>query len=283
MAEAPVVHTAQIPATSTPAAPATETPKEVAAPASASKEAQKVLTEQELEARLAKEQQRIAADRKAKAKLREFEAERKQAREIIERWQKVQKDPFEALKLLGYDYDKLTELKMAQGTPDAKFKTVEQQIAEIRAEHKREIAALRQEKQEEQARSAQETVDRWKQSVSSFVADHPEDYQLIPKFKSEDLVTETAEEYFKVHGKVLSNKEAADLVESYLEEQVMEAAKTKRVQSKLGMKEDVKKDTQKNSAVQPTITNHTVGHANVSGLSPATESERIQRALAALG
>lgn len=287
------IHTALIPATSTPAQPPsvpdpksdTQNPKGAAvAPGDkTSTHAESEKGPDDLEKRLAAERSRISAARQAKAKQRDFDLKLKQANEVLARWQQIKQDPLEAMKELGYDYDKLTELKMSQGTPEAKFKTVEQQMAEMRKDYEDKIQAIRAEKQSDQQLQEQEIISNWKASVNTFVAEHPEDYQLIPKFKSEDLVAETAEEFFKTNGRVITNKEAADLVEQYLEEQVLDAAKTKRIQSKLGIKEEAKLPARPNGATQATITNDSIGHANVSGLSPASESDRLRRALAALG
>jgi len=82
----------------------------------------------------------------------------------------------------------------------------------------------------------------------------------------------------------LSFKEACDLVEKYLEEEALKAMGTKRLsakgtpQPKVDPAQPVKAET---PAQQRTLTN-TMSSSAPSILSPKTEQERMERALAAL-
>lgn len=220
------------------------------------------------------------------AKMREQRQVQEQfAREKAEMmaWRKEmedsKKDPLKALNKLGWDYDKLTEYQMSGGkvTPEMEIESVKSEIQQMR-EH--QIQAEKQRTEQEQMKAqaqTQEIINTFKENLTEKITSMPDKYENIIDEEAFELVFETIEEHFNRTGKVLSETDAADLVESYLDDRAESKFKLKKFQGKYApTKVEEKKEPSK------TLSSQTSTSSGASFLPAKTENDRIQRALAKL-
>ena len=173
------------------------------------------------------EMERLLAEYESKAKEPEVDWE-----------QLFRRDPLRALEEAGMGYDKLTELALNDGklTPEMQLAAMRE---EIEGDYQRRFEELEnklaeKEKAEEEAyyNSVQEN---FQEEIGNFVAQNQEKYELIEASQANDLVFDVIEEHYNETGNVLNIEEAADAVESYLEEEAHKFMKLKKISSRLGV------------------------------------------------
>jgi hypothetical protein len=234
--------------------------------------------------------------------LKEKEAQiAERERQIQERdggWQsKFKKSPLEALKELGYSYEDITKAALNDGKFDAEVgvKETRTEIEKIR----QELAERDKKAKEEADKAAKDAeakaIETFRQQISDHVDTNKEKFELVALYDARGLVFDTIEEHYKRTAeagtpKVLSLDEACQLVETYLEGEIERTAKTsKKFQSKYQAIVDKNNADASNSGKTkphstPTVSNNMQpSSAAPSLLSPKTEQDRLQRALAALG
>ena len=194
-----------------------------------------------------------ALSRKEKA-LRERESEYESKFEEMERrladyeassqepevdWeQMLRNDPLGALEEAGLGYDKLTELALNDGklTPDMQIAAMRE---EIERDYKRKFEDLEERLQAKEEAEAEEYYnniqDNFQNEIGSFVRENGEDYELISASEADSLVYDVIEEHYNETGRILDLKEAADAVESYLEDEAGKLLKLKKISSRLGI------------------------------------------------
>jgi hypothetical protein len=224
----------------------------------------------------------IEAELKAReAKIAELESKLNER----ESWfGKAKENPDEALQRLGLSYSDLTDyyLNGKKVTPDLQVKAMEDKFNSFvkQQEEKEKLAAEESKKRAQQEH--EQTIAQFRKQVTDFVSSKPEQYELINMFDSSELVIATIEAHFEKTQQVLSNEEASNLVEKFLEEQVEKSVQSKKFQGKF-TKATPSQDgqPQKSPAGSKTLTNNVTSSAP--SLLPArTEQDRLQRALAAL-
>jgi hypothetical protein len=219
-------------------------------------------------------QQQAQALKAQQAKVAEYEEIRKQAAT----------NPLKLLESLGLSYEQITQFMLNGQKPTAELEiqSVKQQLEQFKQEQvSREEAAKKA--QEDQARAAyQQTLSDFSQEVTDFVKSNSETYELTSMYQGESIVQATIEQHFNQTKRIMSIKEASDLVEKYFEEQVAAAQKTKKFQAKQTPKEESQpKREQAAKQSTPTISNELTSSAP--SLLPAkTEQDRLNRAMAAL-
>lgn len=263
------------------AAPTPE-PKESASQAfsAIAKERKKAL---ELQKRIKDQETKIAEREK---RLSEMEA----------KYSKKPGSPLEALEQFGFTYNDLVEYQLNgnQLTAEQKLKMLEDKVEKgfQTQEEKEKQAAEEQKRQAEEAET--KAVSEFKESISHFVSENAETYELISLYDQHELVYATIAQAFdeaqkryaetrdpKDRPRVLSVKEGADLVEKYLEEMAEKSLKTKRFQSKFTPKseETTPKEGQSGSKTLASA----VTTSSAPSRNPArSEAERMQRAIEAL-
>jgi hypothetical protein len=219
-----------------------------------------------------KAQEQLIQEREAK--LNEWEQFKSQA----------STNPLAALQALGLSYQELTDfvLNNEKPTPDLQVKALRDEIASF----KKEQLDSQQRAQEEAKKRADEefnqAIENFKSDVNAFITSHADEYELINLHESHDLVFATIEEHFNKTKKILSTKEASDLVEKYLEEQVEKTVTgTKKFQSKFSQALAQKEEAPAPAQSPKTLTN-TMSSSAPSMLPAKTENDRMARALAAL-
>lgn len=247
--------TAQIVNTPAPtAAPATGTPETIppqavvepaAAPAAA--DAQKY---SEMN-RMAKEKARLHRERMIfRQKQQELSLKEAQFKTWEETKAQAKLNPEKYLEQAGLSYEDLVQFKINGGkvTPEMEIKALRDDMA--KAQRTQEESRTQQEQQTLQREQAdvQETIENFKSDIHDFIHTNPDDYELTALYSVEHLVYETIETHWQQNlaayneaveegrvaskPKIMSKKEAADLVEQYMDSLVEQATKTKRYQKK---------------------------------------------------
>lgn len=278
-------------ATTTPTSPKT-TESKTETPQEAPKAPERDLYSEKAAALLRKEKMAYREKQEAKALRQQVEQEKAA---IAQREQKIkefeslkQTNPLKALELLGLDYNALTQIYLNNGqiTPEVQIKHVESKLEEIqRKQAEDEQRRLEQEKIAAE-QEALEVLNDFKSEIGNFLSAKKDTYEFINLFEQNNLVYDTIQEYFNRHQKILSIKEASDMVEKYLEGQLQRSTATNKFKKLLGDNKQTspsKETTQpKQNTQQPrTLTNNMTSSA-ASFLPAKTEQDRISRALAAL-
>jgi hypothetical protein len=192
-----------------------------------------------------------ALSRKEKA-LRDREAEYESKFEEMERrlaeyetqsqepevdWEQLlRRDPLRALEEAGLGYDKLTELALNDGklTPDMQMSAMRE---EIERDYKRKFEDLEERlvaKEEAEAEEYYNSVqENFQHEIGSFINENNETYELINASEANELVYDVIEEHYNETGRILDLKDAADAVESYLEEEAGKLMKLKKLSGRL--------------------------------------------------
>lgn len=204
-------------------------------------------------------------------------------------------DVFKALELRGYDYTKLTQL-MLDGKTAAPVETDPVKLAKKTIdEFKKEQAELKA-REEEAAKKAKEEAERkqkeeleaawsaFRDEVNEFVTSNEADYELINLYGQQQLVVDTVNEYFEKtraegKAKVLSVKEASDLVENYLLEEAKKAMQSKKLAAQ---KTEPAKKTEEPRIQNTKTLNNSMQPTAASVLPAQSEADRMRRALSAL-
>jgi hypothetical protein len=205
---------------------------------------------------------------------------------------------------LGMTYDQLTQFKLNGGqvTPEMEVKAIKDDLQRRDQEAQRREQEQAERQRMQSQREQQQVLETWKQEVNDYVESNAEAYELTLKTASQDLITDTVEEHWKrsvanwkragsppgKQPKLMSTKEAADLVEKYLEDQMDEINSTsKKMSSRYARREAEAKDGLKSAAREmrsgsPTLSSQIPTSSAPSLLSVANENDRMQRALAKL-
>lgn len=194
-----------------------------------------------------------ALSRKEKA-LRERESEYESKFEEMERrladyetrdqepevdWEHMlRNDPLKALEEAGLGYDKLTELALNDGklTPDMQLAAMRQELENDYKQKFEELEdRLNQKEQLEQDTYYDSIQQNFQDEIGNVVQQNPEKFELIAASEADGLVYDVIEEHYNETGRVLDIEEAADAVESYLEEEANKLMKLKKISNRLGI------------------------------------------------
>lgn len=172
---------------------------------------------------------------------------------------RLKKNPLQTLEELGLPYDKLTELVLNDGQLPLEMQ-MQLMKEEMDRKYQSEIEKLRSELTEKEKSKLKEqesrAVENYMTEISNFVEnakseDGTAKYELIQANDASDLIFEVVQEYYNENGRILSNEEAADYVESYLEEEAEKLFKLNKLKSKFGTKpeEEAEQNTERQSRV----------------------------------
>lgn len=232
---------------------------------------------------------RFAALAKKERALQKQMAEIKQAQVKMSEWEKARSEattnPIKALEMLGLSYEQITQFMLngQKPTPELEIQAVKKQLQDMKQEQESKAKAELEASQSKAKAEYQRTLSEFNQEVGEFVKANAGEYELTAMYQGEAIISATIEQHFANTKKILSIKEAADLVEKYFEEQVSAAQKTKKFQAKQTPKEEKPQPKRESVSKQstPTISNELTSSAP--SLLPAkTEQDRLTRAMAAL-
>lgn len=228
-----------------------------------------------------KERALVQAQQEIVAQKAEIAAQLKKIQDFETEWKN---DPTKAAESRGLTYAEWTNRVLNDGKP-----TPEQQVLSVREELDR--FRKEQEKKEADARDAQakaakdeneSVINEFKASVREFIKKDEDAYELINLHDASELVMATVEQYFAQTKKILGTKEACDLVEAHLEEQVMKSTETKKWKAKASPQPKEEPKSKADTAPQQKTLTNSMTSSAPGFLPAATENERIKRAMAAL-
>lgn len=222
------------------------------------------------------------------AALAEREAKSKQADALWET------DIFAALEARGYTYQKLTDMILSgksapEKAPEDPITVAKKMTEDLRNEFlAKEKAATdaaakaKADKEAADAKALEEAYNAYREEIATYINTNNKEYKLTKLYAQEEMVVETVKEYYEKHKRVLSVKEASDLVENYLRDEVKKARealeegepKIQTTKKEAALPEEAK-------AVTKTLSNNLTPTTSPQ-TKAATEAERMKRALARL-
>lgn len=221
----------------------------------------------------------------------EFKAREEKIKSATELWDT---DPLAALEKMGYSYQKLTDMilsgeKTAKREPEDPIQFAKKIEEKLRKEFADKDAAREEatrKSQEDSKKQQAADVDRalslFREEIGEHLTSNADDYELTTLYGQQDLIVETVQEFFDKHKRVLSVKEAADMVERYLYDEAQKALKTKKLTKQQTPKEEKAAEKKAESAPQSKTLNNNMTPTAASFLPAATEAERMKRAMNAL-
>jgi len=189
---------------------------------------------------LAKKERKLQEEKAASKALKDEIEQLRRENEGYKSWKDgLKKNPLTQLKGEGISFEDLTAQALSGDRENDRLLALQQQLEEL----KNELGGYRKinEEKEQQAQKAQEeyAVNAFKAEIGSFI-DTSAEHELIKSLDQKDLVYNVIKEQYDSTGRILSPKEAADLVEAYLEKKVEEDAarltRTNKYKSKLASK-----------------------------------------------
>ena len=150
----------------------------------------------------------------------------------------LRNDPLRALEEAGLGYDKLTELALNDGklTPDMQLSAMRQELENDYQRKFEELEERLNAKEQSEVESYYDSVqENFQDQISGVVMSDPDRYELVQASEASALVYDVIEEHYNETGRVLDIEEAADAVESYLEEEAGKLMKLKKLSSRLGI------------------------------------------------
>lgn len=195
---------------------------------------------------------------------------------------RLKNKPLKTLKEeFGLSFDDLTKFALADDnpTPDMLIKNVRE---ELESKYSKQIDDLRSEYLTSEKKKAEdEFKNKEQQYLNNLTAEinGNEKYELIKANDAIGMIYDLQNEAYNTSGRILSNTEAADLVEAHLEEGLEKLIKLNKVQSKLGAQKPKEEQSPKKTD-KPSVT---LSNAN-SQVAPKSErklSDSESKALAA--
>lgn len=217
------------------------------------------------------------------SKAKEVEAKEKAVSDREAKLAAAQSNPVEALKLLGWTYDQITQyiVNNQQTPPDKHVADIRNELSDFKkqaAEEKRLAAEAAQAQAQAQT---QEVIENFKQNLNEYIDTNKDKYELVSLHEAQAVVYETIEQHYEKTKKVMTMEEASDLVEKYLEDQIDRSTKTKKLASKYQPPPPT--EEKKVEKTEPRTLTNAMNSGSSPGMLPAkNESDRLQRALAAL-
>ena len=150
----------------------------------------------------------------------------------------LRNDPLRALEEAGLGYDKLTELALNDGrlTPDMQMKAMRE---ELESDYQRKFEELEERlnvKEESEVESYYDSVqENFQDEIVGLVHSDPERFELVQASEADGLIYDVIEEHYNETGRVLEIEEAADAVESYLEEEAGKLMRLRKVGGRFGI------------------------------------------------
>ena len=154
--------------------------------------------------------------------------------------ERLRRNPFETLEEMGLGYDKLTELALNDGklTPEMQMKLMREELEHgYKSKFEELEERLAQKEQEEEYNKYESIETNFKQEIDSFV-NGKDEFELINANGASDLVYDVIEEHYNDTGRVLNMDEAAEAVESYLEDELEKLMSLGKVKSKFSPRQE---------------------------------------------
>jgi len=248
---------------------------------------------------LAKMEARLQAERRQhQADVQAFRQQQLEAGDKDKYWADLQRkaktDPAGVAKEIGIDYGNWTSqiLNNGESTADQKINALVEEIQNLRNEAQEEKDQSKRFAAERLNSEAITTVQNFRGEISQFVESNAEQYAGIKFLGLQSLVYELIRDHYQAQGKLLSVKEASDVLEESVigaVDKFVESKKWKdRISSKAKGKPAVIPATQKESKQDAdrevrTVSNEMTAEAGTPNPETAKRlsfNERIQRTIA---
>ncbi len=240
--------------------------------------AEKVVETERLAAKYAEAARRNQAlrakQREIKAPLLEKDSEIEKMKTEIERLKKYEdtQDPMELLKLKGLSYEDIIERNLNPEAVDSK-----EEIRKIREELESYKKANEEKEKSFLEKQNEEVKTGYLNHIKKFTESSPEKYELINTLGHHKDVYEVIEETYTKTGKIISDEEAADLVEQYLEKEILDKyAKINKLKNKIAPITDENQQSDYYSQ-SPTLSNQLTSQTTASKTN-LSEEEVLKRA-----
>ena len=176
--------------------------------------------------------------------------------------QRLRANPLKVLEEMGLGYETLTDLALNDGklTPDMQMQLIRD---ELEADYQSRFSDLEQRLEERDEKEQDEKYDSILSGFMEEIQNHvatDDNYELIRANDAGDVVYEVMEEHYNQSGNILSIDEAAEAVESYLEEEADKIVNLQKVRSRLNINELEPRDEYRQSQV--TLSNAHAAQAN---------------------
>jgi len=177
---------------------------------------------------------------------------------------RLKKDPLRALEDMGLSYDKLTELALNDGklTPEMQMRLMRE---ELEGDYKKKFEELENRLLEKERSDEQRRYDDiqrgFQNEIEDFVESNPDRYELIQANEANDIIYDVIEEHYNDTGRILDIEEAAEAVESYLEEEAEKLLSLGKLRSKFGIENDFEQEESPRQS-QVTLSNAMSAQAN---------------------
>jgi len=167
-----------------------------------------------------------AKQREVKAPLKERESEIESLKAELARLKKYEEveDPMELLSLRGIKYEDLISRNLNPEAFDQKteYKKVMDEVASLRKELSDRDEAKKREEEERTSKSIEEGKRQYLDHLKKFTENNLEKYELVHAFGAHEDVFDVIAETMRKTGKLISDDEAAELVEKVLEENYLD-------------------------------------------------------------
>ena len=192
---------------------------------------------------------------------------------------RLRSNPLKVLEELGLGYETLTDLALNDGklTPDMQMQLIRD---ELEADYQSRFNDLERKLEERDVRDQDEKYNSILSGFMDEIKNHvgsDEKYELIQANDASDVVYEVMEEHYEESGNILSIDEAAEAVESYLEEEAEKLLNLQKIKSRLSGNELESKDDYRQSQI--TLSNAHAAQAN-ERVGRSLSDEESKRAIA---
>lgn len=192
---------------------------------------------------------------------------------------RLRSNPLKVLEELGLGYETLTDLALNDGklTPDMQMQLIRD---ELEADYQSKFHDLERKLEERDARDQDEKYNSILSGFMDEIKNHvasDEKYELIQANDASDVVYEVMEEHYEESGNILSIDEAAEAVESYLEEEAEKLLNLQKIKSRLSGNELESRDDYRQSQI--TLSNAHAAQAN-ERVGRSLSDEESKRAIA---
>jgi len=235
-------------------------------------------------AALAKKEKRILSERQS------LEAQNKELSEKLQKYEQFEAkkknaklNPLDFLSEAGLTYDELTQFMLNGGKAPQKDKAteLEEKLNEFMSNAENEKKQREENEIKKLQEDEQKAIQQFKDSVKKQLGDKKDTYELINLYDAQDLVISTIEAHYEKTQQILDTDTAADLVEKHLEDEVKKLANARKFKDQFKLAEEKPKEGQAKDSV--TLNSQMSASSVPSSLPAHTETDRIKRALAALG
>lgn len=159
---------------------------------------------------------------------------------------RLKRNPLKTLEELGYDLNSITEMALNDGqlSPERRMELMKEDIEnDYKKKYEQLEERLNEKEKQEEEKKYEATINNFKNEIKEFVSADSEAYELIQANDATELIYDVIEEHHKDTSRILGMKEAADAVESFLEEEAKKFLNLKKFSKLQGSNEETEEPT----------------------------------------